>query len=392
MGLLDAFRLGQAVEVLEARQETAFAIDAESMPSEVFGFELVPETVTVAPRIDRKRAMSVPAVKRCRDLICTSLGGLPLHLYDAQGQRLPSSLFSQPEPDQPRSVTMTRTFEDLLFEKRAWWRITERDWRGWPTSVRRLDARSVQVKRDQRVYVARDGNPQGNSWEWIADRDLVRFESPTDGLLVAGARAIRTLLTLDDAARRYAEGSPMLDFFTPADDVDLDADDVRSALDDFARARRERSTGYVGAAMKYNVAGWDPEKLQLHDARQHAVLEVARLCGVDAEDVGVSTTTRTYQNGESRRQALIDFTLSPYATAVQDVLGMGHVTPRGQVARFDFDAFLRPDPKSRYEAYEAGLRVGATTRERIAQAEGLPVEQVQPDNVTALPAPAEEAV
>lgn len=369
-----------------------FAVDSDSIPAQVFGIESYDDPTSIAPRVDRKRAMSVPAVKRSRDIICNSLGGLPLHLYDASGQRLPSALLDQPEPDFPRSVTMTRTFEDMLFEKRAWWRVTQRDWRNWPTSVRRLDARSVEVRRDQKVYVRRDGSSQGTAWEWVPDADLIRFESPTDGLLIAGARAIRTCLLLQAAAARNADGVPPLDFLTTEGDIEVDDEYADEVVERFKQARRERSTGYIGQGLKYNVAAWDPEKLQMAEAQKHAVSEIARLAGVDPEELGISTTSRTYQNGESRRQFLIDFTLAPYANAVQDTLGMGHVTPRGQHARFDFDGFLRPDPKTRYEAYKVGLEVGATTNERIAQAEGLPVEAVQPDNVRELPAPSEEAV
>jgi len=383
-----------AIAQMHAEQESGprFAVDEDSIPAQVFGLESYTDSVAIAPRIDRKRAMQVPAVKRCRDLICVSLGGLPLHLYDASGRRIPSSLFEQPEPDMPRSVTMTRTFEDMLFEKRAWWRVTARDWRDWPTSVRRLDPRSVDVRRDQKVYVRRDGSAQGTAWEWVPDRDLIRFDSPTDGLLTAGARAIRTCLLLQAAAARHAEGVPMTDYFTTEGDFEPDEDEVEAAIDRFLERRRQRSTGFVGAGMKYNVVDWDPEKLQMAEAQNHAVSEIARLSGVDPEELGISTTSRTYQNGESRRQFLIDFTLAGYGNAVQDVLSMGHVTPRGQYARFDFDGFLRPDLKTRSEGYKAALEVGATTTERIADAEGLPIEAVAPDNVRALPAPPEEAV
>jgi hypothetical protein len=36
------------------------------------------------------------------------------------------------------------------------------------------------------------------------------------------------------------------------------------------------------------------EELQLADARNLAITEIARLCGVDPEDLEISTTSRTY--------------------------------------------------------------------------------------------------
>ena len=94
----------------------------------------------------------------------------------------------------PRSVTMSRTFEDLLFEGVAWWRITEDAWTTYPNRVVRLDPRSVTVKKDQKVYVKRSGESQGTAEEWVPDDRLIRFDSPYDALLTAGARAIRTCL------------------------------------------------------------------------------------------------------------------------------------------------------------------------------------------------------
>lgn len=393
-GPAGGYELPAGAEVFTAEPPT-FAtspVDMEPEVAHAFGIEMGDTAVATPARVSRKQALQVPAVKGARDFICNSLGGLPLHLLDSGGSRIPSSLFDQPEPDVPRSVTMSRTFEDMLFEGHAWWRVLARDWRNYPVSVRRLDARSVSVQRDGRVYVSKNRMHSGTAQEWVPDADLIRFDSPTCGLLSAGARAIRICLLLDEAARRNADGVPPMEFFTPVEGVDPDSDEVETAMGDYNAAKKKRAATYVGAALKHNVVGFNPEQLQMADQRQHAVLEIARLAGLDAEDLGVSTTSRTYQNGESRRQDRITRTLAPYATAFEDRVRMGDVTPRGQYARLDFGAFLRPDDKTRFEAYEIGLRIGATTKERVAQSEGLPVESIQiPDNVRALPAPAEEA-
>jgi hypothetical protein len=380
-----------AVAQMQTEQAETFAVgdDMEPEVAQAFGLDLGDTSVANVATVSRKQALSVPAVKGGRDFICNSLGGLPLHLLDAEGSRIASSLFEQPEPDVPRSVTMSRTFEDMLFESRAWWRVLDRDWRGYPVSVRRLDARSVSVRRDGKVYVSKGGMHSGTAQEWVADRDLIRFDSPTCGLLSAGARAIRTCLLLDEAARRNADGVPPMEVFTAIEGADPDEDEVEAAMEKYNAAKKKRAATYIGG-VKHNLVGWNPDQLQMADQRQHAVLEIARLLGLDPEDVGVSTTSRTYLNGDTRRQDRITRTLGPYASAVEDRLRMGDVTPRGQIARFDFGAFLRPDDKTRFEAYEIGLRIGATTRERVAQAEGLPVEQVRtPDNIRSLPAPEE---
>lgn len=360
----DALRAGKPGH--ESTAET-FAVDAESFPSSVVGLESYVSSNAVVPRVSRREATQVPAVKRSRDLIAGSLGQLPLSVVKADLTVETTSWLQQPEKNVPRSVTMTRLVEDLLFEQVAWWRIVETDYRGYPARVKRLKPQQVSVDEDQgKVYV--DG-------KHVTDDQLIRFDSPNDALLVAGARAIRQCLLLDQAAQRYAEGAPPGDYFTPADGADPydTADELRTELlDPWATARRTRSTGYIPAAVSYHSATFNPEQLELADQRQHAVLEIARVAGVDPEELGVSTTSRTYANQFDRRKNFLDFTLGSYRAAVEDRLSMGDVTPRGAVVRFDLDGFLRSDAKTRFETYKLGLEVGAIDEDEIRSAEGKP--------------------
>lgn len=353
-------------------QEPTFAVDAESVPPEVFGLTSYASTIGPVGRISRREAVQVPAVKRSRDLIAGSLGTLPLVTVKPDLTIDRASWLTQPERDVPRSVTMTRTIEDLFYEGIAWWKVTAFDYRGYPAEVVRLDPRTVDVLKDGRVHVTLDGN-RGLADQWPKDGELIRFDSPNDPLLVAGARAIRQCLLLDTAAQRYAEGAPPLDYFTPAEGVDPGSvEEIRAILDDWQTARQTRATGYVPAALQYNLGGWNPEQLELAQQRQHAVLEIARVAGVDPEELGVSTTSRTYANQFDRRKAFLDFTLGAYRAAIEDRLSMGDVTPRGTVTRFDLDSFLRSDAKTRFEAAKLGLEVGAITREEVREGEGKP--------------------
>lgn len=352
-----------------------FAVDSDSIPAQIFGLESYSDPVALAPRISRSSAMQVPAVKRARDLICGSLGSLPLELSGPDRRNVPSSLFEQPEPDRTPVWTLSKTVEDMLFDGIAWWRITARDWRGYPTSVRRLQPRTVNVRKDGKVYVSKGGQHSGMAAEWVEDKDLIRFDSPNEGLLTAGARAIRTCLKLESAASKYAEGAPPVDWFESDDPID----DPQALVSDWQTARKTNTTGFVPWGVRYKRDGWTPEQLQMAEARQHAVLEIARLTGIDAEDLSVSTTSRTYANQFDRRKAFLDFTLGPFMTALEQRLSMNDVCPRGYRARFDLDTFLRSDPAARYAAYRAGLDVGALTPADIRAAEDKPLDELPPD-------------
>jgi phage portal protein BeeE len=363
MGLLSWLRTGSFFPEFSA--ETANfvfpTLDQEPAP-EVYGISVLP--IYDSTRVTRSEALQVPAVLRARNLICGTLGTLPLHLHDRARNDITNALFEQPEVALPRSVTMTMLFEDLLFEGESWWRITEFAWTNYPKHVERIEHNRVTVDTDGRVWI--DGKK-------VSDAELIRFQSPNPGLLSAASRAIRTCLKLDAAAARYADEPMPQGMFTPAEGADpAEDEDITALLTAWKTARKTGSTAYVPAALKYHPVQWSPEDLQLADARQHAVLEIARACGVDPEDLGVSTTSRTYQNAEQRRLDLLDFTLGAYVSAVQDRLSMGDVTPNGYYARFKFDGFLRSDTLTRYTAYEKGLAVGALGKDEIRALEDKP--------------------
>ncbi|NUO56030.1 MAG: phage portal protein [Hamadaea sp.] len=343
-------------------------------------------------------------MKRSRDLIATAIGGLPLQTYRQMNGAtvgVTTALLEQPEPDVPRTVTMANTAEDMFFEKYAWWRVIERDANRWPLKVRRLNPRSVDTGRgDNKVWYRKDGTTQGESWEWIPDEDLIRFESPNDPFLVAGARAVRTSLQLDATASQYAAEPQAREYFTPKPDAEpINEDEVRKILTDWNNGRRTNATGWVNGALDLHAGNLiSPRDLQLADARQHAVLEIARAAGVDPEELGVSTTSRTYANQFDRRKAFLDFTLGGYLLAIEGRLSMGDVTPRGQYVKFNLDAFLRSDTAARYAAYAVGLSNKFITVPEVRELEDLPalpeeetVQEPTNDNVVQMRPPAAAA-
>lgn len=391
MGFLRSiFGPGAGYQPPATAERGGFAVDQESIPATILGLESYSDSVPVAPRIDRKSALQVPSVKRSRDLIAGSIGQLPLTLSAPDRRTVPAVLLEQPEADRTRTWTLTRTVEDMLLDGIAWWRVLERDSRGYPTKVRRLDPRTVTVQKDGKVYVSKGRQHSGMANEWVEDRDLIRFDSPNEGLLTAGARAIRTCLRLEAAAANYAEGAPPVDWFESSDGVD--PDDPQQLVDDWAQARKVNATPYIPTGITYKRDGWTPKELQLVEAREQASLEIARAAGVDPEELGISTTSRTYANMFERRKAFLDFTLGPFMSAIEQRLSMGDVSPRGYSARFDLDAFLRSDPAGRYAAYAAGLAVGAITPEEIREAEGRPLDTLPPDPTAEPAQPATEEV
>lgn len=332
----------------------------------------------IAPRISRAEALQVPAVLRGRNLIASTLARLPIHVRDKNRQEAyPTTLFDQIDPDVANVVTMANTYEDLMFEGISWWYVMEFGWHGFPTYAQHIGPSRVNVmgwvppvngvgpSAAGRVYI--DGAP-------VPDERLIRFDSPNPPLLVHAARAIRACLDLDQAASRYAAEPLPLGYFTPKEGTRPNEDEklITGLLNKWEAARAKRVWGYVGGAWEAKSLQFNAEQIQLADQRQHAVLQIANAIGVDPEDLGVSTTSRTYQNSEQRRQDMIDFTMSAYMAAVEQRLSMRDVLPRGYQAKVNLDSFLRSDTLGRMNAYKVGEEVGAYTTEEVRELEDRP--------------------
>jgi Phage portal protein len=334
---------------------------------------------TIAPRISRSQALQVPAVLRSRNLIAGTLARLPMHIRDKNRNiATPTTLLEQIDPDVPNVVTFSQTYEDLLFEGISWWRVTEVGWHGYPIYAQHINVDRVSVSgmdlptlNSHMVVgpfqVRIDGIP-------VPDDEVIRFDSPNPPLLVHAARAIRACLNLDITAANYAETPTPLGAFTPKEGAHPreNKKDIEELLDTWETARRRRVWGYIGGAWEIQKLQFDAEQIQLAEQRQHAVLEIARAAGIDPEDLGVSTTSRTYQNSEQRRQDLLDFTLTPYSAAIEQRLSMRDVLPRGYEAKVNFDGFLRSDTKGRAETYAIGKPIGMYTEEEIRELEDRP--------------------
>src|SRR6266542_3776618 len=301
---------------------------------------------TIAPRISRAEALQVPAVLRSRNLIAGTLARLPIHVRDRERRIAPpTTLLNQIDPDLPNIVTFAQTFEDLLFEGVSWWRVTAFGWHDYPVSAQHIGVDRVNVQGcgppangqwpttgPARVYV--DGLP-------VSDGELIRFDSPNPPLLVHAARAIRSCLELDRAASRYSNYPYPLGYFTPREGVrpKEDPDAIEEMLDRWEQGRRHHVWGYIGAAWEGKQFQFDADQIQLH---------------------------------EQRRQDLIDFTLAPYMTAVEERLSMHDVLPRGYEAKFNLDGFLRADTLGRFQAHKIALDSGFETVEEVRALEDLP--------------------
>lgn len=349
-----------------------------------------------APRITRDQALSVAAVQKARNMVC-SIGTLPLVQIGPDGATVRNPLLEQLDPDVPNVVTVSQTVEDLFLYAIAWWRVIERNDAGFPKSVRRLDPSAVSLNPPSGVRAPSPlpgGYDPRDATVWVDGRavparDMIRFDSPNPAVLAVAGRAVLKAIRLEEAALKYAEDPKMGEYFTPRDGVDeMPDDEVRAKIALWRALRRESGTGYVPRALEYHeVATPNPRELQLVELSRQAGLEIANAFGVDPEELGISTTSRTYSNAIDRRRDRINDTLAPYMRAITDRLSMGDVTPRGHRVQFDLDDYMKANPTERWNVYKTAWDIGAITRKEIRAKEGLPPMDIPDSPVSAVPAP-----
>lgn len=337
----------------------------------------------------------MPTVLRGRNLLC-AIATLPLDQLAPDNARVRNPLLEQIDKDVANVVTLAQTVEDLIFDSVAWWKVTERQADGFPMFARRLDPRTVSLDPPEGRSPAPlpSGLDPRDGVVWVdglavAWRDMIRFDSPNPPLLRDGARAIRRALLLDQAAGTYASDPTALDYFTARDGMEPEDDDeLEEFLADWRQARRTRSTGYVPWQYEYNsVNAPSPAQLQLAELQKQAGLEIANLLGIDPEDLGISTTSRTYANNVDRRRDRVNDVLAPYMRAITDRLSMGDVTRRGYRILFNLDDYLKSNPTERWGVYEKAKGMGAMTTEEIRTAENWSPLEEEPAPAVQPPAP-----
>jgi hypothetical protein len=346
--------------------------------------------------VTRDQALSVAAVQRGRNELC-SIATLPLRLYRGLDV-VPSPLFRQFDPDVPNVVHMSLTIEDLALDHVAWWEITGQDFDGYPVAVRRIDPSRVELKNptgkpqpddDRWVWIRRDDEIGG--WRRVPATLMIRFDSPNPGILKANARAIRIAMRLDELTEMYASNPALREYFTDADDPNVDPmdDEERLAfLAEYGAMRRVQPYGWIpGTVKRADVSSPSPKDLTLVELRAEVNLAIANGLGVDPEDLGVSTTSRTYFNGVDRRQEKVNRTYAPYMSAITDRLAMGDVTRRGYAPKFDLSDYLKPDPLGQAQYWKALKDMGVTDAKEIRGFAGLsgPPPKVEPAPAPAAP-------
>jgi HK97 family phage portal protein len=348
-------------------------IEAQAAP-QIMGDAFYASNYYYSPAVTRHAAMSVPAVKRCRDLLCT-VGTIPLEYKKAStGEEIPAPRWvKQLSKHQPQFVTISYLVDSLLFFGQAFLEITEtyqEDNRGsvfeWVANTR------VTTEVDPYGQFVTQYSVDGIPRPMSGLGSLVTIQSFNEGILTTGARTIQAAIDIQKAAS-IAAGTPVPSGYIRNSGADLPPAEVQGLLASWKAARQNRSTAYLTSTLQYETVGFSPKDMMYNEAIQNLATEISRLCGIPSYYLSADqNTSMTYANILDERKQLVALAFQPYISAIEQRLSMDDISTAGHYVKFDLDSsFLRVEPMERLLVLEKMLSLGLISTEQAMEMEDL---------------------
>lgn len=317
----------------------------------------------------RSEAMGVPTIARARGIICSTVAALPLETKVKETDETVSSfrVINQPDPRITGAEFWAWIAEDLLFRPAAYARVMSRyaD-TGRIQAMERIAPERVEVQTDALATEVVAYRIDGYS---IDPADLVVFGNMQEGLLNRAGRTVRAAHALEKAAYDFAL-NPIPQIVLSSNGVQLPKDRVASLINAF-KNKASKAVTFLNADIKMDTIGYDPKNLQMNEARQYLALELCRAIGLPAWFASADPSSMTYSNAVNQRRDLIDFSIRPILTIIEQRLSLTDFTPASQYIRYDLDDFLRGNPYERAQVYQILNSIGAMSVEEIREEEDL---------------------
>lgn len=353
-----------------------------------------PEGVMPPPRgggagATLSQALTLDAVFRAFMFLQTSAMQLTLDVW--RGERLieKPSIVRKPDMESTLSAFLAETVNSLTGRGNAYW-LKRHGPAGEVIHLENLPPLEVHPYRDEttgrirysyrgKTYTATD----------IQHLKFLRITGEQTGLgpVQAFQRGLGGALAQATYADQWFEKSGVPNGVLKSDQK-LTASEAEEYKKRWMEQRsRDSGPAVLGAGLDYAFLQLKPNEVQWLESQKFSVTQIARLFGIPATYMlaVVEGTSQTYQNQEQADIAFVRFTLMAYLREIEEAFTA--ILPRGQQARFNVDALLRTDTKTRYEAHEIGLRAGFLNVEEVRDIEGLdptrtPVKESDNDAIT----------
>jgi HK97 family phage portal protein len=329
------------------------------------------------------RALSLAAVYSANRLLAESISTLPLKTYRrGTDGRLPMDtlpqLFAQLVTDGQLVPWLHRCVTSLALRGNAYGLIINRDGFGFPTVIEWLDPSCVVA----------DDRPGMNGWLWNG-REVPRDQIVHIPLFaLAGQRvgvspisAYAQTLGIGLQAQTYASdwfaagGFPPGTFKNESKVVSQEEADIVKAR--VVAAIRSHAPLVHGSDWQYTPVSVPPEEAQFIETMKMTTNQIAAIYGIPPEMIGgESGSSMTYANVEQQQINFVMFTLRPWLVRLETAFSA--LLPDRQYVKFNSDALIRADLKTRWEVNKIRADMGAANIDEIrAQEDEAPLPNGQ---------------
>jgi len=325
--------------------------------------------------------MGIPAAARATILIADLLAALPyVPFRERWGQppeRLPTPpVLEQPHPPELAFDTLASLVMDYLWNGNGVAVITARDAEARPTAYSPRPAPTVKVGRDSATNRVTYQTGPTTFYDYT---DVLHLKGPCKPGELVGKGVLQwhlETLTLARDQRRQATSitrhgvptglirstDPKM---TPAKAAGLKAD--------WMTAQETRTPMVLNPQTDFEPIAWNPEELQLVEARKMSTEDIALIFGLPGSYLNVPNASRTYTSVPAENLQLLRFSsVRGHLARLEGV--QSALLPRGTRVRADLDeTLLRPDIIARYELYRGANPAGVfLSTDEIRALEGRP--------------------
>jgi HK97 family phage portal protein len=333
--------------------------------------------------------MSIPAFWRGSNLLADLMAQVDWDAYTTgRGQEElvepRPALLEQPAPPDTRYVTYKSGFLDYLINGNSIGVIATRDGSGKPTSMWPVPAAWCGVRRvgpgssSMLPIGAVEYSIAGKSY---SATEVIHVKGPCApgalrGFGILEAHFAGALATAHEQQRQAKNMSrhgvpPGYIKYTGPDPIE--GEDLAEARDDWMRKRDEGGIAALNSGLEFEAISWNPDQMQLIEARQLTLNEIANLLGLPSSFVNSTNsggTSLNYTSVDSEALGLLKWTMGGHFVNWEQTLSLCY--PAGTRVRANLDHFLRGDTQSRYTAYFAGISAGWLLRSEVRRLENLP--------------------
>lgn len=363
------------------RVAAALAALRESVPNDAGQLPgIMPPSRAAAAGVNAEDAASLSTVYRALQVMATAASQISYHL-ERGGKRVAAasvpSLLKLPCLDMSRSDFVEQTVLSLLTAGNAYW-LKNLGPDGAILDLTPLNPHDVRPAKDPqsgRIVYHFAGKQYGK--DRMVHLAVMKLPGRLTGLgpIQAAQIELRGALELRDyAALWFSEGKIPSGILTTDQALDAaTAKQWREAWNGTDTNPVDNPSGVrvLGKGATYEPLMLKPADAQWLESQQFTTTQLARLFGAPASLMlaAVEGSAMTYSNVEQDWIAFVRFTLAGYLRKIEEALT--DLTARGQEVRFNYEALLRTDTKTRYEAHQIALNAGFMTPDEVRAIEGL---------------------